>query len=167
MANNEPVVLDLALLPREQVGPFLLLGIDKTADKDTIDASWAERLKWARRNQLKISLEDINWAKDVLADNEKRLRMDAASMNADLADNLVARLAARFGATGGQVKRLWQPLDVEKPLAEYEPPGEVPPSAEVRAALEVPPMPADLPGVPAILEAHALQAVDAWAVQIP
>ena len=29
MAKNEPVVLELATLPREQVGPFLLLGLDK------------------------------------------------------------------------------------------------------------------------------------------
>ena len=29
---SEPVVLDLAPLPREQIGPFLLLGLDKDAD---------------------------------------------------------------------------------------------------------------------------------------
>ena len=37
----EPIVLDLATLPREQLGPFLLLGLDKSADKDQIDANWA------------------------------------------------------------------------------------------------------------------------------
>ena len=32
MPPPEPVVLELAPLPREQVGPFLLLGLDKDAD---------------------------------------------------------------------------------------------------------------------------------------
>ena len=35
--SSEPVVLDLAALPREQMGPFLMLGLDKTADKDAIE----------------------------------------------------------------------------------------------------------------------------------
>ena len=33
---------ELASLPREQVGPFLLLGLDKTADKEQIEANWAD-----------------------------------------------------------------------------------------------------------------------------
>ena len=28
--SSEPVVLDLASVPREQMGPFLMLGLDKT-----------------------------------------------------------------------------------------------------------------------------------------
>ena len=33
----EPVVLELATLSREQMGPYLLLGLDKSADKEQID----------------------------------------------------------------------------------------------------------------------------------
>ena len=33
------IVLELAPIPREQVGPFLLLGLDKSADKDQIEAN--------------------------------------------------------------------------------------------------------------------------------
>ena len=35
--HSEPVVLELAALPREQMGPFLLLGIDKSAGKSAIE----------------------------------------------------------------------------------------------------------------------------------
>ena len=84
--SPEPVVLELAMLPREQVGPFLLLGLDKAADKAEIDAHWANRLKWARKGQAKIALEDINWAREVLHDTERRIRADAASLNADTSD---------------------------------------------------------------------------------
>lgn len=38
--HSEPVVLELAPLPREQIGPFLLLGLEKDADREQIEASW-------------------------------------------------------------------------------------------------------------------------------
>ena len=37
-----PIVLELAPLPREQVGPFLLLGVEKTADKEIVEAKFQE-----------------------------------------------------------------------------------------------------------------------------
>ena len=50
MPNSpEPVVLELAPLPREQIGPFLILGIEKDATLDQVEAGWAARLKQARR----------------------------------------------------------------------------------------------------------------------
>src|SRR5579884_138547 len=106
--SAEPIVLELAPLPREQVGPFLLLGLDKTADKETIDAHWAERLKWARKGQSKVPLEDINWAREVLSDIERLIRADAASLNIDTTDGVLAQLAQRYGMEGGQVSRMWQ-----------------------------------------------------------
>ena len=57
-APAAPIILELAPLPREQVGPFLLLGLEKTADKDVIEASWAKRVLWARKDQIKVALED-------------------------------------------------------------------------------------------------------------
>src|SRR5438132_13782945 len=56
MANHdqEPVVLELAPLPREKSGPFLLLGVEKDADKELIEASWARRVIGARKNQISV-----------------------------------------------------------------------------------------------------------------
>ena len=103
--TSEPIVLDLATLPREQLGPFLLLGLDKSADKDQIESNWAERLKWARKGLIKVPLEDINWAKDVLNERDRRLRADAASFNADLTDSSLGQLAYRYGVLGTQQGR--------------------------------------------------------------
>src|SRR5947207_9607244 len=98
---SEPVVLDLASLPREQMGPFLILGLDKSADRQTIERHWADRVKWARRNLVKVALEDINWAREVLGDLERRIRADAGSLNADTTEGLLGQLAVRFGLEGG------------------------------------------------------------------
>src|SRR5438445_10247687 len=100
----EPVVLDLAPLPREQIGPFLLLGLDKDADKEQIEANWARRIIWARKNLTRLALEDINWAREVISDTDKRVRADSASFNLDTADGLLRRWSTRFGVgtTGGE-----------------------------------------------------------------
>src|SRR4029079_17663404 len=109
--SSEPVVLELATLPREQVGPFLLLGLDKTADKEQMEANWAERVKWARKGQAKVPLEDINWARDVLNDRERHIPARIASVNADTTDGKLGRLAHSYGLKGGRGGRMWQPLD--------------------------------------------------------
>ena len=158
---KDPVVLELASLPREQVGPFLLLGLPKDADKERVDAQWAERIKMARRNTLKVPLEDINWASEMLKEPEKRLRADAASLNSDTTDNTLRELAERFGR-GVDASRVWQPLDNEKPLADYMPAVELPDAEAIKAALTVPDLPDDLPGVPVLLERLALQPLDPW-----
>ncbi len=163
----EPVVLELATLPREQVGPFLLLGLDKTADKETIDAHWAERLKWARKGLAKVPLEDINWAREMLGDLERRIRADAASLNVDTCDGIVAKLAERYGAREGRTVRTWQPLDREKALADYRLPAEVPDPDDIRAALTVPDIPEDFPAVSLLLERLVQQPLDPWAIEFP
>ncbi|HTU22726.1 MAG TPA: hypothetical protein VMG10_32095 [Gemmataceae bacterium] len=164
--SPEPVVLELATLPREQVGPFLLLGLEKTADKETLDAHWAERLKWARKGQSKVALEDINWAREVLSDIERRIRADAASLNADTTDGILAQLADRYGVQEGRATRMWQPLDSEKALADYRPPAEVPDADSVRASLSVPEVPEDMPAVPLLLEGLLQQPLDPWAIDL-
>jgi hypothetical protein len=167
MAKNEPVVLELATLPREQVGPFLLLGLDKTATPEQVEANWADRLKWARKQQSKVPLEDVNWAREVLKDADRRIRADAASLNADTSGGLLAGLARRFGLAGGQAARVWQPLDVEKPLADYEPPAEVPDADALRETLTVPAVPEELPAVAVLLERLAQAPLDPWALELP
>src|SRR5947209_6329598 len=94
---SEPVVLDLAALPREKIGPFLILGVDKDAAKDQIEASWARRLIAARKNQLRVSLEDVNWAKEVMSDAERRTKADTTSLNLDLIDGTIRRIARKYG----------------------------------------------------------------------
>lgn len=164
--NEEPVLLELASLPREQVGPFLLLGLDKTADKETVDAHWAERLKWARKGLSKVPLEDVNWAREILNDLERRIRADAASLNVDTVDGVLAQFAQRYGLQEGKVRRMWQALENEKELAAYRPAAEVPSANEVRAALVMPDVPEEAPAVPLLLERLAQQPLDPWAIEI-
>jgi hypothetical protein len=164
---SEPVVLELAPLPREQIGPFLLLGLDKDADKEQIEANWARRVIWARKNQTRVPLEDINWAREVISDADRRVRADAAGFNPDTTDLLLRRWCARFGVAGGEAGVAWQPLDAEAPLADYAPPAEVPDANEVRAALTVPEVPPEVPAVPRLLEQLAREPIDPWAVVLP
>src|SRR5947209_2643606 len=165
----EPVVLDLAPLPREQIGPFLLLGLDKDADKEQIEANWARRVIWARKNLTRIPLEDINWAREVISDPDKRVRADSASFNPDTTDGLLRGWCARLGvgATVGEVSVGWGALDGEGPLPDYAPPAAVPDAAAVRAALAVPEVPAEVPAVPRLLEQLAREPIDPWAIVLP
>jgi hypothetical protein len=155
--------LDLAALPREQVGPFIMLGLDKSADKDDIEKHWADRIKWARKSVIKTSLEDINWARDVLNDRDRRIRADAASLNADVTDGVIGKLCVRYGlGPNGAQARLWQPFDVEKALADYAPPAEIPDRDEVRAGITAGEVPQELPAVAVLLERLAQMPLDPW-----
>ena len=130
----EPIVLELATLSREQMGPYLLLGLDKSADKEQIDKHWADRVKWALRQppQCKASREDVNWAHEILKEIDRRIRSDVTSLNTDTADGVIGQLCSRFGVNGGQPTRAWQPLDKEKSLADYVPSADVPDAGDVR-----------------------------------
>src|SRR6516162_1761945 len=108
--SAKPVVLELASLPREQVSPFLLLGLDKVATRQEVDAHWAERLKWGRKQQIKVPLEDINWARKALEDAERWVQADAASLNTDTCEGVLAGLTRRHGLGGAGAGRQWQPL---------------------------------------------------------
>jgi hypothetical protein len=167
--NAEPVVLELAPLPREQIGPFLLLGVDKDADREQIEASWARRVIWARKKQTRIALEDVNWAREVITDPERRVRADSASLNLDTADGLLRRWSQRFGVgpVGGEAAVGWEPLDAEKALGDYAPAAEVPAAGEVRAGIAVPEVPADVPAVLRLLEGLVQAPLDPWALDLP
>src|SRR5262249_37025264 len=120
--GSEPVVLELASLPREQMGAFLILGLDKSAEREEVERHWADRLKWARRQLVKVPLEDVNWAREELSEIPRRIKADAGSLNVDTGEAILKGLSERFGVAGGQARRMWQPLDNEKPLAGYSPP---------------------------------------------
>lgn len=160
MHDQEPVVLELAPLPREQIGPFLLLGLDKDADKAQVEKHWARRVIWARKNQTRIALEDINWAREVVSDAGRRLKADAASLTADTADGTLRRLAVRFGLVADGPG--WEPLDREKDLRDYSPATEVPDATAVRAAVVAPQVPAEAPATPRLFDAALAEPIDPW-----
>ena len=160
-APAAPIILELAPLPREQVGPFLLLGLEKTADKDVIEASWAKRVLWARKDQIKVALEDINWAREVLNDKDKRVRADAASLNLDTTDGVLRDLVARYGGDAPGGLRC-QPLDVEKDLSGYTPAVEIPDLDSARAAIVVPDVPQEVPAARTILDNFLREPFDPW-----
>jgi hypothetical protein len=162
--NQEPVVLELAPLPREQIGPFLLLGLDKDADRDQIEANWARRVIWARKQQIRVALEDINWAREVINDPERRVRADACSLNADTSEGVLRRLGQRYGDQGASG---WQPLDAEKPLADYTPAIEVPDPEAVRMAIVVSEVPEEVPAATGLLQQLVEQPLDPWALTLP
>jgi hypothetical protein len=165
--NPEPVVLELASLPREQMGPFLILGVDKSSTRAVVEEHWADRVKWARRSAIKVALEDINWAREVLSDNDRRIKADAASINSDTSDGILANLAQRYGLEGGQATRMWQPLDSEKVLADYTPPAEIPDKSQVSETIHVPEVPQELPAAWALLQKLGGPALDPWAIELP
>jgi hypothetical protein len=161
-AKQEPVVLELAPLPREQIGPFLILGLDKDADKDQIEANWAKRVIWARKGQVRLPLEDINWAREAVSDADKRLRYDVLSLNVDV-DGTLRRLARRYGVAGAAPAAGWRPLDRETDLGHYVPPVEVPDPEAVRAAIVVPEVPPEMPAAGRLLEQLAQAPLHPWA----
>src|SRR5207244_2073162 len=103
----------------------LLLGLDKDAGPEEVEAHWAQRVIWARKGQTRLALEDVNWAREVIRDPDRRVRADAASLNPDTGAGVLRELAARYGV--GRPGRVgWQPLDAEWDLKDYAPPAEVP-----------------------------------------
>ena len=166
MSDSEaPVVLELAPLPREQMGPFVVLGVEKDADREQIEAACGTRVIAARKNLVKVPLEDINWAREVVNDPERRARAEVTSLNPDTADGTLRRLAERYGlADGGNP--VWQPRDEEKSLADFSPDVEVPSLDEIRAAVRLPELPLELPAIGWLLEQMIQEPLDPWALNL-
>ena len=160
-----PIVLQLAPLPRTQIGPFLILGVDKDASRETIEAAWAEKLKQARRGQIKTPLEDINWAREMLMNKEARIRCDAVALNVDTTDGTLKKLRERYQGKQ-QLEIRAKPIDTEKWLADYAPPTAAPPVDEIRAIIQLPPIPRDVPAVRVMLENFVKEPIDPWQVQL-
>lgn len=160
-----PIMLQLAPLPRTQIGPFLILGVEKDAGREAIEAAWAERVKWARRGTAKVALEDVNWAREMLNGAESRIRCDAISFNIDTTAGTIQQLKARFqGPRAGEVGA--RPLDAEKWLADYAPPTPVPTLEELRELVRPPELPRDVPAVRVVLENFARPPVDPWQIDL-
>src|SRR6476659_1218641 len=125
-----PLLAELAPLPRQQVGPFLILGVEKDASHDDIEAGWAQKLIKARRNLIATTLEDINWARETVNDPQRRHQADALTLNVDTTDGTLRRLRNPH-----QPGSSCQPLDVEKDLSGYCPTTPVPSAEELRRAI--------------------------------
>jgi hypothetical protein len=165
MSNAEPIVLELAPLPREQTGPFLLLGLDKDADAEEAEAHWARRVIWARKSQIGIPLQDINWAREVLNDVERRVRADIGSLNTDTLDRALCEVALRFGV-GETTGPAWTPCDVEKPVEDYTPPAEIPDVPALLKSIILPEPPFEIPAALKLLEEFARGRMDPWQVEL-
>jgi hypothetical protein len=163
--SQEPVVLELAPLPREKIGPFILLGLEKDATAEEIEAHWAQRVIWARKNQIDVALTEINWAREVLNDPDKRVRADAASLNVDVTARVLKELTQRYGADSAGPT--WQPLQADPPLTEVAPPIEIPDPEEIRRTIPIPEVPDDLPGVNWLLDQFLKEPIDPWDLKIP
>jgi hypothetical protein len=165
MSEQTPIVLELAPLPREQIGPFLLLGVSKDADREQIEAHWAERIKAARKSQIRVPLEDINWAREILNDVERRMRSASATLNPDTAEELLKKLAAKYGLAD-TAEPSWKPYESEKALADYTPPIALPDLEEIHSKIAVPEVPFELPAVAVLVKQFVPQALDPWDVNL-
>jgi hypothetical protein len=164
-SEHEPVVLDLAPPPREQVGPFLLLGLEKDAGPEEVEANWAKRLIWARKKQFRLALEDVNWAREIINQPDHRVRADAVSLNADTVDGTLRNLAKRYGAEENCPVG-WQSVDVEKTRDENFSIGAIPDPAEVRATFTSPQMAPGLPAADRLLESYVEAPLDPWTLKL-
>ena len=161
--SEQPLVLDLASLSREQMGPFLVLGVDKDVDNKEIEAHWAQRLIWARAKQVRVPLEDINWAKEILQDRDRRVLADILSLNPDtLAAEMRQLLQLEKHGALEPEEPGWTP--VEPPLPELPKmlPEQLPDMEAVRADIAIPEIPLDLPAISRMLEEVANAPIDPW-----
>jgi len=161
--DQDPITLELAPLPREQVGPFLLLGVDKDADQERIEACWAQRVIWARKGRLQTPLGDINWARDELNDPERRVRADVTSLNADAGERLLAHLANRYGVDA-RTGPAWQPLELPLPAVQETLLAEAPLAQELEKSIVLPAVPEEMPAAAMLLQEYLKQPLDPWAL---
>jgi hypothetical protein len=163
--SQDPVILELAPLAREKIGPFILLGLEKDASPEEIESHWAHRVIGARKNQIGIALTEVNWAREVLNDPDKRVRADAASLNTDITAGILQDLAHRYGI--GPDGPGWKPLDVDRQPGKSTPPVEIPDPEEIHRSISIPEPPDDLPGVKWVLDQFLKEPIDPWDLKIP
>ncbi|MCS6850523.1 MAG: hypothetical protein NZ700_05055 [Gemmataceae bacterium] len=160
--TQQAVVLELAPPPREEIGPYLLLGLSKDAGPEQIDRHWAQRVIWARRNQGRVALEDVHWARDVLRDAGRRQEADAGTFNADTAAGVLRDLTERYHLD----RPAWDPIEWGPVTADLVPPMPVPSLDDVQANLAVPPLPDDIPAIGEVLAQLLREPIDqVWSDQ--
>ncbi len=163
--SQDPIVLELAPLAREKIGPFILLGVEKDAGPETIESHWAQRVIGARKNQIHVALTEVNWAREIMNDPDKRVRADAASFNTDITSGVLQDLAQRYGV--GPAGPGWKPLEVDWQSRTPAPDPEIPDPEEIRKSILVPDPPDDLPGVKWVLDQFVAEPIDPWDLKLP
>ena len=118
-----------------------------------------------RKGLTKCPLEDINWAREILNDADLRIRADAVSLNIDTTDGVLKKLRERFQGKE-QLPAGCRPIDIEKNLADYQPPLELPDVREVRRQIPPPQIPHEVPAVKDILEEFVRQPIDPWDISL-
>jgi hypothetical protein len=162
MQKDRKSGIELAPLPRERIGPFLLLGVAKDSDPEQIESRWAQCVLWARQGKTSIPLGDIHWAREVLRDPERRLLADAESLNSDLASRELKRLAEQYRLDS--TVPAWTPIDPE-PIASDA--GAAPDPESVRPSIPAPEVPIELPGVARWLDEQSCTPLDPWSIALP
>jgi hypothetical protein len=157
----QPLVLELAPLPREQIGPYLLLGVDKDASAEEIEAHWAQRIIWARTKQIRNALEDINWAKEVLSDRDRRVLADVQSMNPDTLSGELHQLLDKLGPLEPELPA-WTPVEAPLPDLPEPPPDLIPELETARSSVAPPEIPMEFPGIDRLLSDIAAEKLDPW-----
>lgn len=158
--STHDVPIAIAPLPREQVGPFLILGVPKNADDETIEAAWAQRVLWRGKGRP-LYHSRMSTGAVVLRDPEQRLAADGASLNADIATEELRRLSKLWGVSPD--RPTWQPLDPDPPAET----GDVPDPADLRPTVPAPSVPVDLPGVVRWLDEFTRGPLDPWSLALP
>jgi hypothetical protein len=159
--STNPIVLEVAVLPREQIGPFLILGVDKDAASPEIEAHWAQRLIWSRAKSIRIPLEDVNWAKEVLLDRERRVTADVTSLNPDTSTGELRQILEKQGPLEPETPT-WQPQEGPLPDLPEPAPNLVPELETIRAGLVAPEVPLELPAVSRLIEEFRSVRLDPW-----
>lgn len=159
MSKTRDPGVELAALPRDLVGPFLLLGARKNADAEEIEARWAQCVLWARQGKTAVSLGDIHWARAVLRDIDRRLAADVNSLNTEVAGDELHRLAKSFHLDDG--RPAWTPLDPD-PLPVR--PEDLPDAAGILAALPNPDFTIEFPAIDRWLTEFANAEIDPWSI---
>lgn len=161
--SDPAVMLEHTELSRELAGPFLILGLEKDADPEQVEAHWAQRVIWARKGALGSALADVNWAREVLKDVDRRVQADLDSPNPDTAAGVMREATRLFGPANGR-SLAWTPRGDNEPSGEFVPATPIPESDEVRRAIVPPRVPAELPGVFSLLRQMLGDPVDPWAL---
>jgi hypothetical protein len=147
---------------RELAGPYLVLGVDKDVDSDEIEAHYQSQCRAVERGECSWSIDDLEWAKQVLCDPEQRLAADRDSLNPDLASGEVQRLARLYRLDGSPPG--WEPMDPEPPIdfsALY-----VIDSNALASTVPTPDIPRELPAVKAWLDHFSAAATDPWSMEL-
>lgn len=153
--------IELAPLPRDRVGPFLILGVAKDADADAIESHWAQRVLWARQGKTQTALGDIHWARETLRDAEQRLAADVTGLNVDLASEELRRIVRRYHLDPPQVA--WPAVEPEPEAIDS---ASLPEPASEQSKLPSPRTPIELPAVNHWLETWAHEKIDPWSMTL-